>query len=724
MPPRPKQSKPLLFVLGLFVLALLAFLVLLQSSNLWKSFSVESASDTLLLYALSSLNFIAFVIFGFIFLRSIIKLTKERRTLQLGSKIKTRLLIYFAAVSLLPILAMAGFSYLFMNRALERWFTQIPENVVRKALDVQNEAVADQSRELGETARMLATLLESRDIGNDRLHAVAEAGNLTLVAILAPDFRPVAWMEEPLDFDQKAELDSTLTLIKSGDFTSPALKDGREFDAATAPMSGGRTLVIVPDLRESDSVSQVVDKSLVEFDRLKDQQLTVRQIGLLTLGGLTFLLIFASTWTAFYIARGLTVPIRALAEGADQIARGNLAHRVEVPAEDELAILVDSFNQMTSRLEENSAAISEGRRYIETVLQSLPTGVISFDPLNRVSTINGAAKKILRLENADFTNFNLQTLVNDENRIVFERLLSRAKRIGHAAEQTMLQRENLGGLTNPEANIPVALIATVLPDGNGAVLVIEDLSELIAAQRASAWQEVARRMAHEIKNPLTPIQLSAERIAKRFSSERAVIPAAIGSAGESSAAKKVIKEGTDTILREVQSLKAMVDEFSRFARLPNAKLEIGSLKNVLRQVAGIYADRFSDVKIEFSCEDGIPDIMLDPEQLKRAFVNLIENAIEAFDENSQDKTVTVSAHQDTARGVMVAEIADNGRGIDPTDRQKLFQPYFSTKGRGTGLGLAIVSRIVAEHNGKIKVSANKPTGAIFTLEIPASASNA
>lgn len=715
---RPKQSRLTLLVLGIFVLALLAFLILLQSSNLWKSLSVETASDTLLLYALSSLNFIAFVVFGFIFLRSIVKLARERRTLELGSKIKTRLLVYFAAVSLLPILAMAGFSYLFMNRALERWFTQIPENVVRKALDVQNEAVADQSRTLGETAKMLASVLERNNVDGSALRVAAETGNLTVIGILDSGLRKQLWIEEPLDAERKRALYPITNALETGDFASPALSDGRGFDAATASMSGGRTLVIVPDLRENDSVTQVVEKSLLEFDRLKDKQVTVRQIGFLTLGGLTFLLIFASSWTAFYVARGLTVPIRALAEGADQIARGNLSYRVAAVAEDELAILVESFNQMSAKLDENSAAIGEGRRYIETILQTLPTGVISFDSENRVRTINGAAKKILRLESGDFTTLDLERLVSDENREIIERLLLRAKRIGHAAEQTTLRRENNGSPVEADAEIPVALIATILPDGNGAVLVIEDLSELIAAQRAAAWQEVARRMAHEIKNPLTPIQLSAERIAKRFDIQRSAV-AGGAVPFEPGAKNDVIKEGTDIILREVRGLKAMVDEFSRFARLPNAKLEPGGLNRVIEQAIAMYENRSPNVEVDFRPQIELPPVLLDAEQLKRAFVNLIENAFEACADASPGKKITITTRHDQARDLLIAEVSDNGRGIEPADIRKLFQPYFSTKGRGTGLGLAIVSRIVADHGGRIKTEANSPEGAKFIIEIPA-----
>ena len=444
------------------MLIFLTVLVLLQSSNLWKTFSVDSASDTLLLYALSSLNFIAFVIFGFIFLRSIIKLARERRAFQLGSRIKTRLLLYFAAISLLPIIAMAGFSYLFMNRALERWFSQIPENVAIKAKDVEGQALAMQSKKLHETAQMLGTLVENGSVNAEDLKAIADAGNLTLIELISKDNVSQMRAERPLPADQKAELDRVLAGIRSGDSGDASLEDGRGFDAAVVDLRDGKRLLIVPDVADDKGIGEMVDSSLAEFDQMKDQQIVVRQVGLLTLGVLTFLLIFASSWTAFYIARGLTVPIKALAVGADEIARGNLAYRVDVLAEDELALLVSTFNQMSAKLEENSAELSEGRRYIETVLQSLPTGVISFDSEFRVSTINRAAINILKLEDGDFTRLPLEKLVNAENKVVLERLISRAKRIGRASEQAVLQRENANGGSETEVSTPVALTASAL----------------------------------------------------------------------------------------------------------------------------------------------------------------------------------------------------------------------------------------------------------------------
>ena len=711
-----KKRRKVPWVLGLTVFTLLLMLVMLQAGNWWKVFPIETTSDSMLLYGLSSLNFAALIIFGFIFLRSVVKLVRERRALELGSKLKTRLLLYFALISLMPIFAMAFFSYLFMNRAIERWFAAIPDNVIRQARDVEKQAAADQTAKLQDTARMLAAVTEKRELNETDLDSVSAAGNLIRIEILDSHNNVLLSSGTAVPADEAAELQRVLDIARNGKPDDVLLQDGRGFDAAVTQLSDGRKLIIIPDIHAAETVGQKVDNSLAELENLKQQQITVRQIGLLTLGVLTFLLIFASSWTAFHIARGLTLPIRALAEGSDKIAQGDLEHRVDVLAEDELAILVDSFNAMAEKLEENSATITEGRRYIETVLQSLPTGVISFDGENRVTTINRAAKNILRLENGDFLRLGLDKLVGDENRLVIEKLLSRAMRIGHSSEQSVLRRESTVGLSNGDANIPVALIATALRGGNGCVLVIEDLSELIAAQRASAWQEVARRMAHEIKNPLTPIQLSAERIAKRVAAEPAVVHSL--SIHATSPTSDVVKEGTDTILREVASLKAMVDEFSRFARLPEVKLEPGNVNDVIRQTAAMYKGRFSDIDISVELADATPDAMLDSEQLKRVFVNLIENSVEAFDDDADEKNISIVSRYDQARETIVVELSDNGKGIDLADFPKLFQPYFSTKGRGTGLGLAIVNRIIADHRGRIR-AANNLHGAKFVIELPA-----
>lgn len=733
-----KRKPP--WILGGIVLLLLTFLFILQTSNVWKGLQIDSASETLLLYGLSSLNFIAFIIFAFILIRSLLKLRQERRALQMGAKIKTRLLVYFAAISLLPLIAMAGFSYLFMNRAVERWFTQIPENVVREAGEMQTRNYRDRLEKFEQTTKMLARALENREVSSADLEEIARAGNLLHLEIISAEGETLIETSgnrnpaaaPPPARQQRQRLEKYLAGIKRqiSAQTAPAASAAPAgenptpggFVSARAEMSAGRNLLAIIDIGSAENLTQIAGSSLQKFDTLKTQNIFVRQIGLTTLGLLTFLLIFAASWFAFYVAKGLARPIRALAEGADEIARGNFSHRVDVFAEDELDLLVRTFNEMSARIEENSAELEERRKYIETVLQSLSTGVISFDETGRVTTINKAAVRMFRLGEADFANLELTQLVGEENRLILESLIARAGRIGQASEQTVLQKREFmwaDGAEKPLAegeNLPVALTATSLPGKTGVVLVIEDLSELIAAQRATAWQEIARRMAHEIKNPLTPIQLSAERIAKRFAhsnGERKF-------SGENYAERdrKIIKDGTDTILREVSSLKSMVDEFSRYARLPQAKPRRGDLNELIRQTAALYEDRSRSVEINLSLSEKLPEILIDAEQLKRVFVNLIDNSFEAFEETQAEKNIFIKTFHDPARDLVVAEVADNGRGIDPSGFQKLFQPYFSTKGRETGLGLAIVQRIIGEHSGKIKVVANTPKGAKFIIELP------
>ncbi|GIU82400.1 MAG: HAMP domain-containing protein [Acidobacteria bacterium] len=696
-----------LLVLGIISFLLLITLVLLQASNLWKEIIVETATDTLILYALSSLNFIAFVIFAFIFVRNLLKLLRERKALQLGSKIKTRLLFYFFAVSLLPITAMSLFSYLFMNRAIERWFTNIPENVVRSAREVQQEVFQNRVASLKEKAQLLVYSLENTEINDEKLTELAQKMNLAKIVCLSKDNRILAQSHSTEEANAKiagADFSSSKSVFQNTDGQLMIVEN----------FTDGRKLLIIPSTYSGENLNQIAENALKEFDRLKAQQTMVRQIGLSTLGLLTFLLIFASSWVAFYVARGLTVPIKALAEGAGEIAQGNLSHRVNVLAEDELAILVDSFNQMASKLQANAEELQQRRRYIETVLESLSTGVISLDSENRLATINKAARQILKLETGDFRGLKLSELLSADNLEVFDKIIKRAKRAGKAFEQTTIYSENPNGQkdeTNERNIYPVALTATLLPDG-GIVLVIEDLTELLAAQRAAAWSEVARRMAHEIKNPLTPIQLSAERIRRKFLSE-------IEKSDSQNQLKKIIEESTETILSEVKSLKSMVDEFSKFAKLPDIKLENGNLNDVVKRVISLYEDRSETIEIKASLDERLPNCMIDKEQMKQALVNLIENAIEAFDGEQGEKTVCVTTEFDEKQGKIFIEVADNAKGISPKDIPRLFQPYFSTKGRGTGLGLVIVHRIVSEHGGKIRVAKNFPKGTRFIIELQA-----
>ncbi|HMH42121.1 MAG TPA: ATP-binding protein [Pyrinomonadaceae bacterium] len=748
------------WLLAGIVSLLLAIIAAQQLFNLGPLLPPETGSDTLLLYALSSLNFAAFMVFSFILLRSLLRLRRERRERQPGSKIQTRLLVYFIGLSLLPITAMAAFSYLFLNRSIEKWMGRLPENVLERVSEQQRDNLTFQNEKLRETATLLATTIRTRPQAEwqSALDQLAGTGKLSAIEIISDSGQILGHSEAAIPDPQKEELQSILERGRQLDQISSdtPLSDGKGFDLTTVPLAPGMRLILVPQRLGDTDVNDTIAGSQREYQHLLERQRKVRLLGVSTLGLMTLLLLFASTWVAIHLSRGFAAPIRSLVGASKEVARGNLAHRVETIADDELGLLAESFNQMTAELDTNrrqlesgaeamkekNLALEERRNYIETVLESLATGVVSLDRADCVTTINTAAISILKLSDRPPAWATLLSVLSGEDRIVLERLLKRARRAGRAAEQNQLTR----GLTG--SPIPVALTATALrgssSDGRGVVLVIEDLSELLTAQRAAAWSEVARRVAHEIKNPLTPIQLSAERIARNFrvrvngGTERPALTSGFGktraqdqgsangngeseldlSEGNREELARVVEECTTSITREVAGLKALVDEFARFARMPPPRLEPGDLNDVIQQTAPLYEGRLNGVELQLRIDEEIPSAMLDVEQMKRVFVNLIDNAVEAMADIEGDRRLVITTGHDATRDMVLATVEDTGEGIVAGDFKRLFQPYFSTRGRGTGLGLAIVSRIITEHGGRVYAEANVPRGARFVIELP------
>jgi len=730
---RRRRRRALLWVLGITVALLLAIIVS-QQLWLWTVLRPDTASETLLLFALSTLNFVAFVVFFFIFVRNLLKLRRERQERQLGSKVKTRLLVYFISISFLPITAMATFSYLFLNRSLEKWFYPFPEGLVQQASEAREETLSNQIKTLRQTAS-LAVMLLDRVAPADRqatLDQLLQSAQLSGVEIATNEGHVVARSRATLTTSEGEKLESLFEQARrTGPSVGEQLADGLDFDVLAVRLNANENLFISPAKRSISDLNELISGSERDYQQLVKKQRRIRLLGLSTLGLMTLMLLFVSSWVAIYLARGIATPIKALAEASNEVARGNLGHRVTTIADDELAMLANSFNQMTMQLEENrrridasatelretNLALRERRNYIETVLQSLSTGVISIDESDRVTTLNTAAARMFGLPAKPESNRKLNELMALEDWTVVDRLLRRARRTRQAAEQTQLE-----GAGNGHGPLPVAMTATALRDsagpGTGVVLVIEDLSELLAAQRVAAWSEVARRMAHEIKNPLTPIQLSAERIAKNYAN---ITGSNAGSNGSEASDKErvgaVIAECTDTITREVAGLKAMVDEFSRFARLPATRLESSDLNEVIRQAVALYEDRLDGATITQELDQNAPPAMLDTEQIKRVFVNLINNALAAV-ATSDQKLITLTTRHDPATSLLVAEVSDSGQGIASEDFRRLFQPYFSRRDSGTGLGLAIVQRIVLEHGGRIRAERNQPQGARFVIELP------
>jgi PAS domain S-box-containing protein len=432
---------------------------------------------------------------------------------------------------------------------------------------------------------------------------------------------------------------------------------------------------------------------------------------------LTLLILFIATWFALFLSKQVTVPIQALAEATHEVSKGNLGFQVSARADDELGILIRSFNEMTSQLLENRRAIEKAARElqeanrqleergntIEAILENIPTGVVSFDSQGQITRVNSTAERVFGGKGAGSAR-TLSDLFSAEDVREVARLFRRAARQGVVTRHLEL---DLGGR---RAFVALTVSSIRTRHGTiGSVLVLEDLTELLRAQRAAAWQEVAQRIAHEIKNPLTPIQLSTERIRRLI--ERA------GSGATLPDLLPAVAESASLIGREVATLKTLVDEFSAFARFPSSRPVPSSLNHIIENALNIFDGRLNRIEIHRDLAPGLPPVQADPEQMKRAVTNLIDNAAEAL-EQSLRKEIWVRTALDPERDVVEIVVADSGPGIPAEAKERLFLPYFSTKPRGTGLGLAIVSRIVAEHKGSIRVEENRPTGTKFVIELP------
>ncbi len=697
-------------------------------------------SDALLLYALSSLNFIASLVLLAVLTRNLLKLRRERAERRLGSQFKTKMVVFSIGISLLPGILLFFFAYGLLNSSLDIWFSSPARNFFTSAENMRTAFLQREIDDLTQTTRTLmrATGLRGRtpdliiddedrkllqrEYINQQLRFLEVSNETTLLFTQGAD--QVEKIQEMAEARREVAAGRSFSrTILGADQNSIYQVVGLPIAQSTKPIGG---IFCVRQLPQNLAQALYeIAKQGKDRDALSRNVKHIKITNFSLLGAMTLLLIFAATWIALYVARGITVPIQALAEATEAVARGNFDIRVLCPAEDELAALIHSFNQMASQLSENrhtlelatieqrntNRALDERRHYIETILQSLSTGIISLDSDHQLITINQAALAILRCNGVPTPGTAVDQLFSRENQAEILRLVRRSRRTGQITCEVELYIQS--------SPLHTAVTITPLRDNNGifrgSVLMIEDISELIIAQRSAVWSEVARRMAHEIKNPLTPIQLSAERIAKN--SQRIAASLDIKYT-------HMVEECTSTIKQEVGTLQRMVDEFSRFARLPQAQLSPAMLNEIVIETLKLYDERLENIHIKIQLADDLPLLNLDKDQIKRTLVNLIDNAVEAMATmatmaaKNGEHTISIVTEHLRERELVRLTVSDTGHGIDTGDREKLFQPYFSTRKRGTGLGLAIVSHIITDHNGKIRIEENKPRGARFIIELP------
>ena len=733
-PTRPAEKtssrRKAIILLGAGIFLLLAILVSQAAFNL-TFLSPSSNQQTLIFAALSALIFLLFVALTFVLGRNLLKLLTERRLGVLGSKFRTRMVMAGLILSFLPVIVMFWFAYGLMNRSIDKWFSRPVEEVredTASMVSLLSKYAAQNARAEAlsiasspETQRAFEGHSFSSVIDQFRSHQTTLQGGFA-VAVL--DGNAEASLDVPVPWAiLKAKLPSHL------DDPNQAPRftwEGTDFILGTAPVGDhGYILVAMPLPQSFSQTVKEIETSEKRYFELSQERKLVRRtyMGLLLL--LTVLVLFATTWLALFLSKLVTRPVAALAEATQEISRGRLDYRVEVRAADEIGDLVRSFNRMAEELESSrrqiesssrelsaaNSALEQRRRHIETILESIPTGVLSLDAERNITHVNEALLRIFHpIAGASRTlvGSRLSDIFPGELMEDLEPVLRRADRMGTTTTQMEM------ALQHVRLNLAIT-VATLHHQGQpvGYVLVFEDLSDLLRAQKQAAWREVARRVAHEIKNPLTPIALSAERIRRHL--ERGATPDA--------ASLEVLRSCADTIAGSVDTVRTLVDEFSTLARFPAAQPEPSNINAIIDSTLSMFNGRLEGVQVRTFLAPELPRVMADPEAIKRALANLVDNAAEAM-QNSTLREIQISTTLVASRDAVEISVSDTGHGVTQELKEKLFLPYFSTKKRGTGLGLAIVSRIIEDHRGSIRVEENKPVGTRFVVELPVAATTA
>jgi two-component system nitrogen regulation sensor histidine kinase NtrY len=686
--------------------------------------------EHLLLPALSLALVAAALGLAGVLIRNLVKLVVERKRGLLGSKLRSKLVFFYLALVFLPAFVLFYGSVEVIKQTVEaifrtplqqltggqeirdRWWEEFLDRASRRARSLADEVRAPGAPPAAGATNPLEILLER--------HRQDEALSAVHVVVAG---RPAATAVGPLPAEARGRLVGQLDELARQALArarpeSARARVGKELVALAAEpfvLDSGQPGCVAVGVQLPAAIASSLEAATDAVQQYQQFRLQRRDLVrfYVTLIGLIFMAtLFVATWLGFYLARRITAPIQELVVAAREISAGNLDVRVHTRIGDEMGLLVDAFNEMAAELEENRAvitrstadlrrsnqALEERRRYIETLVANLSTAVISVDPSGRVTTANPAVEQVLGVRLA--AGADLRRRLTEHGLRPLRELIDLAPPAGASA----LRRDLELPASSPKQHVSVHVSPLEGRHGEdlGRLIMVEDLSDLLRAQKAAAWQEVARRIAHEIKNPLTPIQLAAQRLRKKLLARAPDLD-------------QVVLEATASIENEVRGLKDLVDEFSRFARMPEIRPEPVEFDQVVESVLRLYRD-LPGIRWEVELDPRVGWVRVDAQQMRRALINLVDNAIAAVDGQG---TVRIGTRALGGKGVVRIEVADSGPGIPPEDRDKMFVPYFSTKKRGTGLGLAIVHKVVSDHQGTIRVEDNAPRGARFVIDIPA-----
>jgi len=721
------KKEGLILIFILMVIALLTFAEI-QISGFRTDFPVSS---TVLMFILINTNLLLLPALILLVFRNLAKLYYEKKNKTLGTRLKTRLVAAFITLSLVPTTVLFFFSIHFISTSLAFWFNAPVEQALENSLSAGRkfyEYVENQNLYFAKRAsfqihsRKLLEPDKTTDLSR-YIKVVQRAFNIDALEVYTPDAKRSALslanelsnhyfgILTSKNLMKISKLNPAVTITSQeepGEFikTIAAVPFGVSPDLAEAFIV--ISVLISPDLSQNLAT---VSKGIEEYNQLKMIKKPVQTSTYIALSIVALLVIFCAVWFGFYLAKTITIPIMKFAEGTQRVTNGDLNYQIDFRSDDELGVLINSFNSMTKelaanrekitvwekKLREQNRKIEESRQYMAIVLENISAGVISLSKQGKVLTINKAAEKMLDLNQNEIINYNYKDILKGEYLKIAQDI---NEKINFSADSMEFPLSITINGSPRHFAVHFNALKNKSNQNIGTVMVFDDVTELEKAQRLAAWREVARRIAHEVKNPLTPIKLSAQRLKRRYS--------------------KTIKEDifdscTEMIIEHVDLIRNIVNEFSTFAKFPDTTILPCRIETIIEETAALYKEGLEKVEINTHYDNNIPEVRLDRQQMKQAFINLFDNAIAAVNKKG---AISITTSFDDILNILRIEFADNGKGISDKEKTMLFEPYFSTKKSGMGLGLAIVNSIISDHKGMIRVQDNTPCGAKFIIELP------
>ncbi len=723
-----RKREGIIIIAIIFIVALLTFV----ESRVIKFGTDIPVSSTILMFILININLLLLILLIFLVFRNLFKLLYDRKKKAMGAKLRTKLVIAFGTLTLLPTIILFFFSISFITTSIEFWFNVPVENALENSLDVGQSfysQIEDNNKFYLErisyqiNSRKLLDPLKIHTASN-YLGVVQRSFNIHAVELYNRNFERISFALAP-------ELEDFPFAALSPDNIKKDMSP-KNIRTISENISRGeiiRTVGTVPfGVKPNEATGYVALTSLIshhlsnkmrsislgfeEYQQIKLFKKPIQISYYILLSIVALLVLFCAIWFGFYLAKSITIPIMELAEGTRRVAEGDLGFSIDIASDDEIGSLVDSFNKMTKdlrigreqlelsarMLREQNIEIEERRRYMEIVLKNISAGVISLDSKGFITTFNKSAEKMFNLEPDDIIGKSYKELLKGQHLSIAEEIMiSLSVSPDNAVELPL-------SLSIGEKRRSFLINVNALKDEAGhhmgIVMVFDDLTELEKAQRMAAWREVARRIAHEVKNPLTPIKLSAQRLKRKYSNQLN---------------EPVFEECTQMIIDHVDLIRNLVNEFSTFARFPTANPAPCDLPSIIRETIALYKEGHENIIFDTIITDDSLLLNIDRQQIKQAMINLVDNAVAAIKDHG---AIVIKVEQDFASKIVRIEVADDGAGISEEDKGRLFEPNFSTKKTGSGLGLTIVNTIIADHKGVIRVEDNHPRGAKFIIDLP------